>query len=212
MSVAPVPVPRSRRQQVVNIWLFFTFAGGMLWQGTAAWQAGSFDIVTGSFIVQSCVLAALFLLRHDHRALDPSPWHQAVALAAVLSAVLLPGTMPTGDAQTAAVARAVTLTANLLGIITLLNLGRSFGILVALREVRTQGLYRIVRHPMYLTDIMLRLGYVVGHCTPWTVTVVVLSSACYVWRALLEERFLDRDPAYRAYRQQVRYRFIPLVW
>jgi protein-S-isoprenylcysteine O-methyltransferase Ste14 len=111
------------------------------------------------------------------------------------------------------VSQALLLIANLLGLVTLFNLGTSFGILIACRQVKTGGLYRYLRHPMYATDILLRIGYLIGHRTLLTVSLFVLSTACYVWRAILEERFLAaQGPAYRAYLARVRYRFIPGVF
>ena len=49
--------------------------------------------------------------------------------------------------------------------------------------------------------------------TYWTNAVVmVLSTAAYVYRAALEERFLCQSEAYRAYMKKVAYRFIPGVY
>jgi len=41
---------------------------------------------------------------------------------------------------------------------------------------------------------------------------MVLAIACYVWRAILEERFLCQYPEYREYMKKVRYRFVPGVF
>ena len=94
----------------------------------------------------------------------------------------------------------------------LLNLGRSFGILIAYREVKSRGLYGIIRHPMYATDILLRIGFTINHCTPFTVIAFIASTGCYVYRAILEERFLIQQPEYREYMHRVKYRFIPFVF
>jgi protein-S-isoprenylcysteine O-methyltransferase Ste14 len=99
-----------------------------------------------------------------------------------------------------------------LGAVCLLNLGRSFGILIALREVKTGGLYSVVRHPMYGTDILLRIGFLVSHLNWRTAAVFVLSTACYVYRAFLEERFLSQGAEYREYVRRVPYRFLPRVY
>jgi protein-S-isoprenylcysteine O-methyltransferase Ste14 len=98
-----------------------------------------------------------------------------------------------------------------LGVATLLNLGRSFGILIAFRGLKSDGLYRMVRHPMYATDILLRIGFLINHTNLFTVIVFIISTGCYVYRAILEERFLIRTPGYREYMQRVKYRFIPFV-
>ena len=93
-----------------------------------------------------------------------------------------------------------------------LELGRSFGILIALRTVKTNGLYSLVRHPMYGTDILLRIGFVVGHFNLFTIFLFVISTGAYIARAMLEEQFLLQDEAYQEYVRRVKYRFIPFVF
>lgn len=203
---------RAHWQRCVNIYLFLVFSGWAAWQARLAWLEGRFDWAEASFTLQNVIMVAMILIRRDHRAVEINPWRQAVALAAFLSGAFFMGAPATGGPAAAAAGQVIILVANVAGIVTLLNIGRSFGILIAFREVRSGGLYGIVRHPMYGTDILLRIGFVVGHCSAWTVTVFLLSSACYVQRALLEERFLSRQPEYLAYMQRVRYRFIPWVW
>jgi protein-S-isoprenylcysteine O-methyltransferase Ste14 len=99
-----------------------------------------------------------------------------------------------------------------LGVVTLLNLGRSFGILIAFREVKSRGLYGIIRHPMYATDILLRMGFLINHFNLFILIVFIASTVCYVYRAILEERFLIYQPEYREYMHRVKYRFIPFVF
>jgi protein-S-isoprenylcysteine O-methyltransferase Ste14 len=47
----------------------------------------------------------------------------------------------------------------------------------------------------------------------WGVLVVVAIIPALVWRLVNEEGFLTRNlPGYRAYRDRVRYRLVPLIW
>lgn len=143
--------------------------------------------------------------------MDPSLPRQAVALAAFFSGLLLIGQQQAASPAALAASKYVILAANVLGLLTILNLGRSFGILIAVREVKTTGLYRFVRHPMYATDILLRLGYLLGHPTPAATAIVAFSVLAYYWRARFEEEFLSRDEVYREYMKRVRARFIPFL-
>jgi protein-S-isoprenylcysteine O-methyltransferase Ste14 len=200
-------------QRIVNYYLLANIAGFIAWQCYGSYRSGRLDFIEISFIAQNLVLAWVVLVRHDHIAIDRNPLHQLVALVAFFSGLAFMGQPATGGPTAVAVSQGLLLAANALGIATLFNLGTSFGILIACREIKTGGLYRFVRHPMYGTDILLRIGFVVSHVSLLTLSLFVLSSGCYVWRALLEERFLSGQSAdYRGYMQRVRYRFVPGVF
>jgi protein-S-isoprenylcysteine O-methyltransferase Ste14 len=199
-------------QTLFNLYLFITFGIWVGWQTWQTWREGRLNYVEVAFAAQSVILVVLLLVRLKHRAVDRNPLHQAVALVAFCSGLFFIGQAPTGGKAAMTVSEVIVFVANVAGAVTLLNLGRSFGILIAYRKIRTGGLYSVVRHPMYGTDILLRIGFLVSHFTPVVVSLFVLSTGCYVWRAILEERFLSREPEYREYTQKVRYRFLPGVF
>lgn len=200
-------------QRLFNLALFLLFAATLVFENRKVWLAGRLGFVEISFAVQNAVMVALILLRRPHRAISTNPLHQALALAAFLSGALFAGAPASGGPGAALASTVITLAANVLGLATLLNLGRSFGILIALRRVETRFLYAIVRHPMYGTDILLRVGFLVSHLSLYTALLFLLSSGCYVIRAILEERFLAAsDPAYQEYMRRTRWRFIPFLF
>ena len=65
---------------------------------------------------------------------------------------------------------------------------------------------------MYGTDILLRIGYIVSHFTTFSIVVFIISTSCYVYRALSEEKFLSTQSNYGEYMKKVKYRFIPLIF
>ena len=196
-------------QLAFNVFLFAIFGAVAAHETYVVWREGRLDFVEVSFAVQNAIMVALVLLRRPHRAVERDPFRQAIAIAAFLSGALFMGEPATSSEGARLASKIVVLASNVLGLLTLLNLGRSFGILIALRKVETRFLYSVVRHPMYGTDILLRIGFLVSHLSPFTAALFVLSTGCYVLRALSEERFLSSDPAYREYMQRVRWRFIP---
>jgi protein-S-isoprenylcysteine O-methyltransferase Ste14 len=198
-----------RGATAVNLAVCGSLAALLVWDARAHWLRHGFDYVQVSFVAQTVLMLLMILARAPQRAIDVDLRHQAVALAAFASAALFAEEPATTRAGQHAAAVAVMVTANVLGALTILNLGRAFGILVALRRVETRGLYRLVRHPMYLTDLLLRVGLVLEVTTARNVAVAVGSAVLYLWRARLEERFLSHDPAYRAYLARVRWRFVP---
>lgn len=199
-------------QTLFNIYLFINFAGWTIWQSYEWINAGTFGYIEISFTVQNVVLTALIILRKQHQNIDNSVFNQMIALIAFFSGAAFIGQPLTADSIVTDISKIIVFIANILGLITLLNLGRSFGILIAFREVKTQGLYGLVRHPMYGTDILLRIGMTISHFNVFTVSIFIASTACYIYRALLEERFLSQQPEYREYMQKVKYRFIPGIF
>ncbi len=205
-------LPGIRAQRWLDVYLFLNALAWCGWHGRRLFREGRLDYIEGAYLAQTLLVGFLFLVRKPAKAVDDSLKHQLVALAAFLSGVAFVGAPATADPLLAGVSRGAIFASNVLGIVTLANLGRSFGVLIAYREIRTGGLYSLVRHPMYGTDILLRVGYLVSHFTPFTGALFAVSTACYVYRAVLEERFLAAQPEYRAYMDRVRYRMIPYVF
>ncbi|HAK54052.1 MAG TPA: hypothetical protein DCP38_01020 [Acidobacteria bacterium] len=90
-----------------------------------------------------------------------------------------------------------------------LSLGRSFGLLPAHRGIVVSGMYRLVRHPIYLGYLVTHLAFLCAHPLAWNLTVLAAADLALVVRASLEERTLVRDPDYARYRAGVRWRLVP---
>ena len=73
------------------------------------------------------------------------------------------------------------------------------------------GLYELVRHPLYASELVAMLGFVIANPSIWNIALWVSDSALLFARACAEERFLSADPVYSQYRRRVRYRLIPRV-
>lgn len=93
-----------------------------------------------------------------------------------------------------------------------LVLGRSFSILPAVREIRTRGPYRIVRHPIYLALFLTDVGLVLSRPDSRTLSLAVLGITAHVVRVLQEESMWLRFSTYRQYRRRTRFRLVPFVF
>ena len=196
----------------MNIYIFINLAGYGVWSGYNTWVEGRLNFVEVSFMVQNILMLGFILIRIDHKAINTNIFHQLVALFAFFSGVAFMGQEPTGGEVAKSISSWVIFGANILGAVAMLYLGKSFGILIALRKVKSGGIYGIVRHPMYGADILLRIGFVISHFNIFTVLLFIVSTGAYVMRAIYEEQFLSQDPKYREYMQNVKYRFIPYIY
>jgi protein-S-isoprenylcysteine O-methyltransferase Ste14 len=80
------------------------------------------------------------------------------------------------------------------------------------RKLVTGGPYRLVRHPVYVGEILGALGLVVWAATVPKTLVFLLFVGCEVYRALQEERLLMfAFPEYAEYALKTA-RFIPWLF
>jgi len=199
------------RHTFTNLFLIICLGRYAFDQAAQAWMANRFDFVEVAFAAHNVVMLTIILVRKQHQALDQNIFHQGIALVAFFSGILYLQS-PTLNPFLLHISQAVIVVSIFLGIVTFIHLGRSFGILIALRKVKTGGLYGIIRHPMYFTDILWRVGFILKNPCVLNFTIFVVSSACYIYRAILEEKFLSQYPEYSQYMQQVKYRFLPGIF
>lgn len=91
-------------------------------------------------------------------------------------------------------------------------LGRSFGFAAADRGLVQRGPYRVVRHPIYVSYVLLQIGYLLQSFSLRNLAVVLLAIACNAGRMRAEERVLAANPAHAAYCRLVRWRVVPGLW
>lgn len=78
--------------------------------------------------------------------------------------------------------------------------------------LRTDGMYGVVRHPIYLGVLLLATGFSLI-TTPWGLLVTVVLAVVLDLKRRVEERFLDSTyPQYAVYRAAVPNALIPYVW
>jgi protein-S-isoprenylcysteine O-methyltransferase Ste14 len=99
-----------------------------------------------------------------------------------------------------------------LSLVTLLTLGKLFGVRPAVRGLATSGPYRFVRHPMYLSYILADIGYNLEEWNFVTLLLVLVGWAALVYRIYAEERVLSQHSRWRGYAASVRSRLFPGLW
>lgn len=75
------------------------------------------------------------------------------------------------------------------------------------------GLYKVVRHPAYLGNIIQTLGFPMLFGSLWSIFPVSISILLLLIRTYLEDRTLINElNGYREYTNKIRYKIIPYVW
>ncbi len=89
------------------------------------------------------------------------------------------------------------------------ELGRSFGVVAANRGIKSGGLYRIVRHPIYAAYAIAMAGYLLAAPTLTNAVVVSVAMMFQVRRMYAEEAVLVHSAEYRSYARAVPWRLLP---
>ena len=81
------------------------------------------------------------------------------------------------------------------------------------QKVISSGLYGIVRHPMYLSTLLMFLPIPLSLGSFWGAVPFLLYPVLIIIRILNEEKILeDGLVGYKEYKTQVKYRLIPFIW
>jgi protein-S-isoprenylcysteine O-methyltransferase Ste14 len=99
-----------------------------------------------------------------------------------------------------------------LSLVSLVAMGRLFGVRPALRGLVTSGPYRFVRHPMYLSYVLADIGYNLQEWNSATLLLVLVGWVSLVYRIHAEERVLSQHAEWPAYVVLVRYRLVRGLW
>jgi protein-S-isoprenylcysteine O-methyltransferase Ste14 len=81
------------------------------------------------------------------------------------------------------------------------------------QELASTGLYGLVRHPMYVGDLVMMIGTPLALDSYWGLAVLIPGLLALAARIVDEEKMLSAELAgYDEYTQKVRYRLLPDVW
>jgi protein-S-isoprenylcysteine O-methyltransferase Ste14 len=81
------------------------------------------------------------------------------------------------------------------------------------QKVISTGLYKLVRHPMYMGAFFLLVGMPLSLGSLWGLLAIALMMPALIWRLLSEEKFLVKNlPGYAEYQNTVRHRLVPFIW
>jgi protein-S-isoprenylcysteine O-methyltransferase Ste14 len=166
------------------------------------------------YVLQHLIVLGIALTRRHPKMRDysiGSSMAVGVAYAYPYAQVIYLRWSPGYEAWPAAGLALVTLAAGL-SLVSLLTMGRVFGVRPALRDLVTSGPYRFVRHPMYLSYVLADIGYNLQESNFVTLLLVLVGWASLVYRINAEEQVLSQHAGWPAYVALVRYHLFPGLW
>jgi protein-S-isoprenylcysteine O-methyltransferase Ste14 len=168
--------------------------------------------VTGLLLLASeALVVILTVLRRPAGIVDRSTRARVLMVVSLIGpALVTPASIPALLPEFTTVA--VSACGLLVVIIGKLSLGRSFGLMPANRGVVSTGLYRVVRHPIYMGYLVTHAAFCAANPTIGNLVILVAADIALLVRAVCEEQTLAKDAAYRDYQQIVRWRVLPGVF
>lgn len=124
------------------------------------------------------------------------------------------GLFPRGDLSFAAeiVSTTLTLIGSLAAVVVVAQLGRSFSVMAEARRLVTGGVYRFVRHPLYLAEELAVIGIFMQFLSASTVLLLAGQIAFQLRRMHNEEAVLTETfPEYADYREKTA-RLLPGIY
>jgi len=183
-----------------SVWSLFAIA-----HLSTYWSSGKASLVI--FAIAETVIAIFFLIRSPAKSFTEKPLEWIVAIAATFLPLLL---RPAMDA--APFAEWGLIFGSTLQISGVLSLNRSFALVPALRTLKTTGMYRFVRHPIYFSYLISFSCYLAANFSSLNLVILLVSSSLLVARIHFEERHLGLAAEYLAYQNRVKWRLIPFLY
>ena len=145
------------------------------------------------------------LIRQPAKVISTSPFDWAIGIFGAYTVFFFRSTAGVDSA----IGETVQISGMILQVAAMFSLNRSIGFVAANRGVKTSGMYRFVRHPLYSAYCISFLGFVMNHPTKYNICIYCAMVLLLFLRILAEERILQRSQEYASYALTVRYRLIP---
>ena len=161
-------------------------------------------------LVAETAVVIFVLVRRPTEAISLRPGDWLLAITATFAPLLIqPVDTPAALHALIPLGIGLAVVGNLVQLAAKMFLRRSFGIAPANRGVKTDGMYKLVRHPMYAGYLLVHIGIMILMPTVLNFTIYAIGWRAQILRLLAEERLLSEDPAYREFCTKTRWRLVP---
>ncbi len=188
---------------VADIFAFFVYQNFKYYLNTGS-------ISTLLFLMFEALVVILVLIRPAPFSYSKSPKEWTVAfIGTYFPALLISGLQSFEGRELFLIPQIIGIMISFAGI---LSLNRSFGIVPANRGIKTTGIYRYIRHPLYAGYILSNTSFLIQNFSIWNLLVILAVFSAFIFRIFYEENFLSQDAEYLAYMSQTKARLLPYVW
>ena len=200
-------MPRHLRTFATNLALAFIFA---LFAAAHAQQFAVEPRLSLILLVgMEAALVVFFLIR---KAPDQT-WHSWQTWLTTGAGTIFPLLLrPLAGADDVLIGQLVQTAGVALQVAAVLSLNKAMGLLPAHRSIKTGGLYRFVRHPLYAAHTVALVGYLLNNLSAYNIAIIVAGTAFQILRIRNEESLLRGYPDYAAFAGRTRWRLVPFVW
>jgi protein-S-isoprenylcysteine O-methyltransferase Ste14 len=200
--LTPQRLDRAEQVMIVGLWSWLVYR--VLQSSNPFSQAALFTETTVLIFV---------LLRRPTEAISMrfGDWLLAVTATAA-PMLIIPAPIPDAMLPLESIAVGMVAIGNLIQLTGKLFLARSFGVAPANRGIKTTGLYRLVRHPIYAGYLLIHLGLIMMMPTLTNFLIYAIGWWAQILRLLAEEALLSQDPDYRAFMAKTRWRLVPGIF
>jgi protein-S-isoprenylcysteine O-methyltransferase Ste14/uncharacterized membrane protein (UPF0127 family) len=186
---------------IALLWSRFILASFLNWK-----QNG--EIFHLGLVFVNTLLFFLFLTRRESTETSTRILDWVIPILTMTSAMILKPLSNNIDSL-----NGISMGIQVFGILSILSsltsLGRSFGVIPANRKIKYSGLYKVVRHPLYASELIFYFGFLIGNFSIINLFGVIIILTGQMYRAISEEKLLSKDLNYIKYKKDVKYRFLP---
>jgi protein-S-isoprenylcysteine O-methyltransferase Ste14 len=167
-------------------------------------------LVSLLFVIGESIPVALVLVRRPAQPLSQRPRDWFLTLIGTCLPLLVRASGPAVMAPV--ICGLIILLGFAIQVAAKISLGRSFGLVPAIRGVKNGGLYRLVRHPIYAGYVLMDLGFLLANAGAWNMALYIIAYSAQLGRLFAEEQLLMEDANYRAYAARTHWRIVPGVF